>query len=215
MEWVDRLNYLDFVLLAIIGVSVVASLIRGFTRELAGLVSLVAGVLAGLWFHGAVAAFLMQYVSSPDIARMAAFGLIFLGVVIIGGFMGSMAAKAMELTGLSLFDRLAGAAFGSLKGVLFCAVILFALLAFTPAGPPAALNGSVTAPYVLSVANLLAALAPAEVKAAMARNAKVIEQNWKGGVSLPGTQEGGPAAPVQGAPASKERPAAGKRPSPR
>lgn len=212
MEWIDRLNYLDFILLGIIGVSIVASLIRGFTRELAGLVSLVVGVLAGLWFHGAAAAVLMQYLPSPEIARMVAFGLIFLGVVILGGFMGSMAAKAMELTGLSLLDRLAGAAFGTLKGLLFCAVILFAMLAFTPGGPPAALSGSVTAPYVLSVANLLAALAPAEVKTAVARNVRVVEQSWKSGVSLFGVNESEKANTTREIAPPGQRPAAKKRP---
>ena len=208
MEWIERLTYLDFALLAIIGFSVIASVIRGFTRELAGLLALVIGVLLGLWFHGAFASILMEYISSPEIARLVSFGAIFLGVVIVGGFVGSAAAKLLQVTGLSLFDRLAGAAFGLLKGCLFCAVILFAMLAFTPGDPPAALTRSIVAPYVLWSANLVAAIAPADVKAAVARNARVIEEAWEQhapSLGLPGastgkTTSGQPATP-------KERPA--------
>jgi hypothetical protein len=88
----------------------------------------------------------------------------------------------MQVTGLSLFDRLAGAGFGLLKGSLFCAVILFALLAFTPGGPPAALSQSQVAPYVMWSAHVVAALAPAEVKAAVAQNAELIEETWRSAV---------------------------------
>ena len=64
MEWIERLNYLDFVLLTIIGVSVLASLIRGFTRELAGLLALTSDAAghpspaAYFWLTGILSAFL-------------------------------------------------------------------------------------------------------------------------------------------------------------
>ena len=179
MAWIEQFTYFDFLLLAILFACVLASLVRGFTRELAGLLALVVGVLLGLWFHGALASELMQYVPSPDVARLVGFGLIFFGVVILGGFVGSAAAKALQVTGLSLFDRLAGGFFGLVKGCLFCAVILLALLAFTPGGPPAALRDSKVAPYVIWSADLLASMAPAEVKAAVSRNASAIETAWQ------------------------------------
>lgn len=179
MDWISRLNYLDIVLLIIVCASVIASVVRGFTRELAGLVALILGVVLGLWFHGSVASIVMEYVSAPEVARMVGFGVIFLGVVALGGLVGTAASKVMQVTGLSLFDRLAGAGFGLLKGSLFCAVILFALLAFTPGGPPAALSQSQVAPYVMWSAHVVAALAPAEVKAAVAQNAELIEETWR------------------------------------
>ncbi|MDZ7639173.1 MAG: CvpA family protein [Bryobacterales bacterium] len=213
MAWMERFNYLDFMLLAIVGASVLASVVRGFTRELAGLLALILGVLLGLWFHGAVAALLMDYVSSHEVARMAGFGVIFLGVVVIGGFIGSAASKVLQVTGLSLVDRLAGAAFGLLKGSLFCAVILFALLAFTPGGPPAAISSSVVAPYVMWSASVLSALAPADVKAAVAQNAELIRQTWDEHSPPFVAPEEGAANEQQVAP--PKRPAGKTKPSPR
>ena len=208
MEWIERLTYLDFVLLAILCASVAASLVRGFMRELAGLLALVAGVLLGLWFHGTLASAMLQYVPSPEIARMVAFGLIFFGVVILGGFVGSVAAKALQVTGLSMFDRLAGGFFGLVKGCLFCAVILLVLLAFSPGGPPAALGKSIVAPYVMWSADLLAALAPAEVKESVSRNAQAIETAW--GEHLPDLvwpESGTPNAAGEAPAAPRKRPA--------
>lgn len=193
MDWISQLNYLDFILLMILGTSVVASVVRGFTREVAGLIALILGVLLGLWFHGAVANFVLQYVSAPEVAKMIGFGVIFLGVIVIGGFIGSVASKVLQVTGLSLLDRTAGAAFGLLKGGLFGAIIIFALLAFSPGGPPHDVRTSKVAPYVLWSARLLATLAPAEVKNAVVRNAEVIQETWRGRIpDLPI-----PATPVE------------------
>jgi membrane protein required for colicin V production len=206
MEWLSQLNYLDIVLLIIVCASVIASVVRGFTRELAGLVALILGVVLGLWFHGSVASAVMEYVSSPEVARMVGFGLIFLAVVAIGGLVGAAASKMLQVTGLSLFDRLAGAAFGLLKGSLFCAVILFALLAFTPGGPPQAVSQSRVAPYVMWSAHVVAALAPAEVKAAVAHNAELIQETWEStapSFALPTKK----ADPIESDPTERAQPA--------
>lgn len=190
MEWISRVNFLDAVLLIIVCASVIASVVRGFTRELAGLVALILGVVLGLWFHGSVASLVMEYVAAPEVARMVGFGVIFLGVVALGGLAGTAASKMLQVTGLSLFDRLAGAGFGLLKGSLLCAVLIFALLAFTPGGPPTALSQSQVAPYVMWSARVVAALAPAEVKAAVAQNAELIEETWRSAVKTLPSRDG-------------------------
>lgn len=212
-----QLNWLDYLLLFILASSLIASLVRGFAREIAGLVALVLGVLLGMWFHGAVGAWLLPYVSSPDIADWLGFAAIFFGVTTLGALVGYVIAKMLSVAGLSLFDRLVGGAFGLLKGALLGAILVFAILAFSPKGPPQSVSGSVVTPYVTWTVDVLAAMAPRELKDVVDQNIAVLRGLWdqvpSGVPGLPGTE-----APVRSPqPADPQTPPAVKpreKPSP-
>ncbi len=185
-EIASQLNWLDYLLLFILATSLIASLARGFVREIAGLVALLLAILLGMWFYGTAAAFFLPYVSAPQIADFLGFGLIFFAVVSIGGLAGFLVAKVVSVAGLSLFDRLLGGAFGLLKGALMGAIVVFALLAFTPKGPPEAVSRSMVAPYVTWTADVLAAIAPREVRDAVERNVTALRGIWENvPVSMP------------------------------
>lgn len=178
-ELANQLNWLDYLLLLILGASFLASLARGFTREIAGFVALVLGLLLGLWFHGSIASILLPYVSAPQIASFLGFCVIFFAVISLGGIVGYLMSKAMKVAGLSLFDRAIGGAFGLVKGALFGAVVLFAMLAFAPDGPPKSVSQSVVAPYVMWTADVLAPLAPKQMKDAVLQNGERLRNLWK------------------------------------
>ena len=65
--------------------------------------------------------------------------------------------------GLSVFDRILGAAFGLLRGCLMVAVILMGMAAFTPTSRW--LESSQLAPYFLVVGRAAIWLAPSEMRA--------------------------------------------------
>ena len=44
------MNWLDIVLVALIAFSIISSIRRGFSRELIGLISVIAALFCGLWF---------------------------------------------------------------------------------------------------------------------------------------------------------------------
>lgn len=216
-DLVHQLNWLDYLLLFILAASLAASLARGFTREILGFVALVLGLLLGMWFHGTVGGFLLPYVSEPAIASFLGFCAIFCAVTVIGGVVGYVMSKAMKMAGLSLIDRLAGGAFGLVKGALFGAVILFAMLAFAPGGPPRSVSSSVVAPYVMWSADVLAPLAPRELKDVVERNGERLREMWRNTPlpplpSLPGSAPKGspPASPEGG---SQQEPQPHRRPT--
>jgi membrane protein required for colicin V production len=90
---------------------------RGFCREVFSLGGLVVGGLAAAAAAGpGGAALVAREILSPAAARAAAFVGIFVGVVVVANVLGQVAdrfARALFLGGL---NRLAGVAFGSLKG---------------------------------------------------------------------------------------------------
>jgi membrane protein required for colicin V production len=209
-ELANQLNWLDYLLLLILAASFLASLARGFTREIAGFVALILGLLLGLWFHGNVGNVLLPYVSAPQIASALGFCTIFFSAIALGGVVGYLMSKAMKVAGLSLVDRAVGGAFGLAKGALFGAVVLLGMLAFAPDGPPQSVSQSVVAPYVLWTADVLAPLAPKQLKDAVFQNGERLRNLWKQ-TPLPQLPPSPQATPKEGAPArpnERARPAA-------
>lgn len=208
-EFAAQLNGLDYLLLFLLVSSLVASLMRGFAREIAGLVALVLGVLLGMWFHGAVGAWFLPYVSSSEIADWLGFAVIFFGVTTLGGVVGFVIAKMISVAGLSLFDRLVGGAFGLLKGALLGAILVFAILAFSPQGPPQWVKQSMVAPYVTWTADVLAAMAPRQLKDVVNQNIAALRSLWQ---QAPGALPGGTPVPEGHQATPAKQPAA--KPSP-
>jgi membrane protein required for colicin V production len=172
-------NWLDFVLLLILGISVAGGIAKGFAKLVIGFVAAIAGFLCGLWFYGAAGAFLLPYVSHKGIANFIGFLLIFLGVVLVGALIGKLLGLLLKWAGLSWLDRLLGAVFGLLRGFVFAIALVLALLAFSPNPPPRSVVGSRIAPYVIDAADLCAHLAPREVREGAKQSYEKVKQAWE------------------------------------
>jgi membrane protein required for colicin V production len=159
------MNWLDVILLLIIGASVIGSFRKGFSRQVIHLVAVVAGLVLGAWFYGRIAEYLEPHVSSPAGAKVAGFLIVFFGVVLVGAIISSIVGKFLRVTGLSIVDHLLGAVFGLLRGVLVAVAIIMAAMAFSKGStPPRAIEESRTAPYISQAARLFAAMAPHELR---------------------------------------------------
>src|SRR5437879_5645379 len=125
------MNWLDIVLLLIVAASVFTSFRKGLTREIIGLLSVILAVLAGIWFYGIPAGYLLPYLSSRQAANFAGFFLVFCAILAIGAVIGIVVGKFLRVTGLSIFDHLLGAVFGLLRGVLIGVALVMGLMAFS------------------------------------------------------------------------------------
>lgn len=158
---------LDIVLGAILLASVIGATLNGLTKELLRIASLVVGLLVAMWGYGLLAGYLAQWISNAKVASAAAFALLFVGCLITGALLARLLAGIWSLAGLGLLDRLLGAAFGALRGLLLAAVLLLALVAFQPVADTAGLVAdSRIAPFVLNLARTAAAVAPEALREA-------------------------------------------------
>ena len=158
---------LDIVLGAILLASVIGATLNGLTKELLRIASLVIGLLVAMWGYGLLAGYLAQWISNAKVASAAAFALLFIGCLITGALLARLLAGIWSLAGLGLLDRLLGAAFGALRGLLLAAALLLALVAFQPVADTAGLVAdSRIAPFVLNLARTAAAVAPAALREA-------------------------------------------------
>jgi membrane protein required for colicin V production len=173
------MNWLDIVLLLILAWSVAASLRKGLTREILGLATVVLALLLALWFYGTAGSSLAPYVSSRSLANLGGFLAVFAGVMLLGSLVGFILGKFLRVTGLSLVDRLLGAAFGAVRGTLVAIVLIMAIMAFSSGDrPPASVVHSRFAPYVTSAARVAASLAPHELKEGFQKTYAQVQAAW-------------------------------------
>lgn len=109
---------LDWVFLGILAASLLLGAWRGLVYEVLSVASWVAAFLLAQLFAPDVAAALPMG-QAPQVARhAAAFVLVFIVVVFAGGFIAWGVKKGVEAVGLRPVDRVLGAGFGALRGVL-------------------------------------------------------------------------------------------------
>ena len=65
---------------------------------------------------------------TQTVREILAFGLIFVGVLVIGGLLNYLISKLVEVTGLTGTDRLLGGVFGFARGM----ILVLAVLVFMP-----------------------------------------------------------------------------------
>jgi membrane protein required for colicin V production len=173
------MNWLDVLLLVLVAGSTATAFAKGFTRVVIGLISAVAALVLGIWLYGLAGSWLVPFVSSRGVANFCGFVLVFFGVLVVGGIAGLLAGKLMKAAGLSFVDRLMGAGFGVIRGLLMALAVVLALMAFTPGGaPPRAVVESRLSPYVLEAARLTAAVAPHELRTGFRNSYEQVKQVW-------------------------------------
>lgn len=154
-------NWLDILLAAVVLLAVVVGLVKGFIRELVGLIVIFVGIIVAARFYGPVASVVAKVIKNPVAAKFVGFLLLFLAVLIAGGILAGLIAR-MTKGSLGFANHLLGGAIGCLEGVLVAGAVVFALLAF-PVNK-SALMGSKLAPLVYQVTKTVIQFIPQELK---------------------------------------------------
>jgi len=124
------MTWIDWAILIVILLSVLAGLKQGFLRSFCSLAGLLLGLVLAAWNYARVAAFLRPLVRIEPVADTIGFVLIALFVMGLASLLGTVLAKALHTIGLGCLDRLAGAAFGLFQGALLVTLCILAALAF-------------------------------------------------------------------------------------
>lgn len=182
-------NWLDCVLLIILLFSIVLAARKGFSREVIGLGAAFIGFVLAMWFYGLAGSWLIPYVDSPRAANLLGFLLVVVVVLICGSMLGWIVHRFLRTVGLSFFDRLLGAAFGLVRGLLIAMAILTAFLAFGPQIDSNTVSASMLhsriAPYVLDASHVIVAVAPMELKSSFRKQYAQVKNLLEKNASAP------------------------------
>jgi membrane protein required for colicin V production len=171
------LNALDWIALFILVLSVVFSVLKGFVRELLGMLFLIAAFFVGVWFYRTGATPFKEVVKTENIALFLGFVVIFLGTLLIGALVVWVAQKLIKFAQIQWFDRLLGAAFGFIRGWILGSVVFLVLTSFDLQSER--IRGSQLAPYYLPGARIIALATPHDLKTRFMDGYRVVEKWWR------------------------------------
>ena len=112
------LGWVDIGLLAFLSISVLVGLLRGFVFELLSLAGWFAAWLAATQWAGWAERYVPAGEPGSALKHGVAFACVFLSVVVMWGLAARLVRSLIRATPLSPFDRVLGAAFGLLRGMV-------------------------------------------------------------------------------------------------
>ena len=121
----------DIVLLAIVGLSTLVGLWRGFVVEVMSLAVWVAAFWLAFAFGDEAAALFAGAVQAAGARLFLGYAALFIAALLVGGLATWLMGKLVKSTGLSGTDRILGLGFGLLRGAALACVLVL-LLGFTP-----------------------------------------------------------------------------------
>jgi membrane protein required for colicin V production len=142
------MNWVDWAFIAVLTVSTLISLWRGFAREALSLLGWVAAFVLANLFADRLSGLLIQFIDNEPARYMAAFALLFVGVLLLFNLLGVLVRQLIRLTGLSILDRLLGTVFGFTRGLIILLVVSFILRQLMPSSNQQAFNESLLMPHL-------------------------------------------------------------------
>ena len=153
---------LDWVLVVVLVASVVIGAWRGLVFEVLSLISWVVAFVLARMFGAQVGQWLPMQDMDEGLRTGAGFVVAFIVAIFALGIMIWLIGKLVSAVGLRPFDRLLGAAFGAVRGLLLLVLIALVFL-LTPMRESQIWNTSVLAPYLVSAVSVLRPWMPQEM----------------------------------------------------
>jgi membrane protein required for colicin V production len=119
------MNIADWIIVAIVSVSAIISLVRGFVREALSLLAWGVAFASATMFHAQAAHWLEGVMATPSLRFITAWLGIFLTVLLGLGLINFLISRLIRASGLSGTDRFLGSLFGVGRGLI---VVLTALI---------------------------------------------------------------------------------------
>ena len=127
------MSWLDIFIIVFLAVFILGGLKNGIIKSILSLVGIILGVmLAGRYY--VPLSQVLTFISEPGVAKITAFAIILIGIMIITGILASFLGKIVSVVMLGWANRLGGAIFGLLVGGVFFGAALATWIRFLGIG---------------------------------------------------------------------------------
>ena len=117
------MNWLDIVILVVLIISAISGLVNGFIKTVFSLVGLIVGIILAGKYYVSLSEHL-GFIQSENAARIVAFLIIFLAVILVATVLGIIFTKIASAILLGWLNRILGAAAGIIMGGLTLGALL-------------------------------------------------------------------------------------------
>ena len=114
----------DYLVIGIVGLSLLFGLWRGVVGEIIALVAWVLAIFAAVEFGALVGTSVFAGMADPALRTLAGCVVIFIGVLVVMALFRMLVKRMVKALGLSVSDRILGMLFGLVRGVLVCMVLV-------------------------------------------------------------------------------------------
>ena len=202
------MNLVDIVVIAVILLSGLFALFRGFVKELLSVVGWVGAAFATLYLFKYVTPWFRKFIAIPWLADGAAGIVLFVVSLVILTTLSHALASRVGQSHYSALDKSLGLVFGLVRGAVLVCLAYLALghLVDSPDQYPALVRNARTVPLVEQGARMIEALIPANVRRTSAQALDDAQSKAQRGLAAQRALEQlvQPAAPKPNAPKAQE-----------
>lgn len=142
------MNWVDLLVLGVVGLSALIGFVRGLVREVLGIGAWIGAAGLAIAAFPVAAAEARGYIANPDIADGVAIGAVFLACLIALSMLAAWIGAVVRNSALGGLDRTLGLAFGLARGAALIVIAYIAVgLVEAPAAWPSAVLAARTLPY--------------------------------------------------------------------
>ncbi|MEX6505044.1 CvpA family protein [Jiella sp. M17.18] len=191
---------LDAILFAIMLVSALLAMVRGFSREVLSVVSWLVAAAAAYFFYKPLTPYAAQYISSHTVAMVAAAAVVFLVTLIIVSFITLRIADFIIDSRIGALDRVLGFIFGAVRGLLLVVVAMLFFNWLAPQNQPTWIANARSKPFLDDLGQKLVAALPENPERLILDKV----DSLKNGTNPDGTPADATAAPPSDEPGTAE-----------
>jgi len=114
----------DYVVIGVVGLSLLFGLWRGVVGELIALVAWGLGLFAALEFGDKIGHLVFGSINDASMRMLAGCVAVFVGVLVAMALVRLVIQRMVKALGLTVSDRLLGMVFGLVRGVLVCMILV-------------------------------------------------------------------------------------------
>ncbi len=161
---IDKLNFLDFLLIVITLVSMLYGYNRGLVKEVLSIMAMIISTLMSLYFFSNISIFIREYISLYILADAISFGITFILIFSISTIIFNLLSNQIENSSLKTLDRNLGIIFGAARSLVLASIIfIFTSWTFWLNSKPNWLLESRSLPIITYAANIILDITPNKV----------------------------------------------------
>jgi membrane protein required for colicin V production len=172
------MNFLDYILVAILAYCLIRGVFRGLVNELSSIVGVLGGFYFAYSYYPQLAAILSSWITNGSYANIVAFLILFVGVYLVISITGAVIKYLISIVFLGWTDRVGGALFGAAKGGLIVIVVVTMLVAFLPKNAEV-LRDSLLVRHTMSISAMLVQVTAVDMKTLFESQMKELRQTWQ------------------------------------